>query len=144
MLIGCVRGDNVNLNHKIIPFNKIATLERSKKDEVYRDCILLQLSASSGQILLIKEPQKVESKYGIIKVKGDCVDIDYLFCILEMQLPDFLEKYQNGININPQIFDYLNLDIHTEQETQKSVVKLMNKWQNLIDIEELATKNGRM
>lgn len=140
MSIGYAGGNNVNLNHKIIRFNEIATLERSKKDEVYKDCILLQLSASNGQILLIKEPQTVESKYGVIKVKNDCIDIWYLFYILELQLPDFLLKYQNGININPQIFEYLKLDIHTEIETQKYVVKLMDKWQEYIELEEQMLK----
>jgi len=126
----------VDLNHKMIAFSKIATLERSKKNEIYSNCILLQLSASKGQLIFVKEPQTVESKYGVIKATVDWIDIYYLFCILEMQLPNFLMRYQNGININPQIFEYLKLDVHTEIETQKYVIEVMSKLQQAIDIEE--------
>lgn len=118
----------VDLNqHKKFNFYEIATLERAKKDKLYSDCIKIQLSATHGQTFVIKEPQTVEDKYGVI-TPADWIDVYYFNEILKKDLPEFLAHHQNGININPKIFEELTLDLHTQQEAQLWVVSVMRKF----------------
>lgn len=122
-------------NHKIVKFYDVATIERSQQNKVYdEDCILIQVSATNGQLVYLDKPQSVDSKYAVIKPKENVYG-KYLYFVLEEALPDFLQVYQTGLNINPEIFKYLQLDMHQEMDTQKYVCSVMHGMDDLIQRE---------
>lgn len=110
----------------------VATFERSKKDKIYPGgCTLIQVSATRGQMEYMGEPGTVESKNGVIEPKG--IRGGYLFQVLGMVMPQFLERYQTGLNINPEIFKHLEFEIHEDEKTQQAVEEIMSGVQNNIE-----------
>ena len=117
-------------------FLDVAILERAKKGKVYKAGTLrIQLSATKGQVYYNFEDGAIDSKFGVI-TPAEWVDGKYLFYILEKFLPPFLTTYQTGININPKIFKWLKLKLHTEKETQLTIVRIMDELQTMIDLLE--------
>ena len=113
----------------------MATIERSKQDKVYdADSILIQVSATNGQLVYLDKPQTIDSKYAVIKPKENVYG-RYLYFVLGEVLPDFLTIYQTGLNINPEIFKYLKLDMHQEMDTQRYVCNIMHGMDDLINRE---------
>lgn len=126
--------------HKIVDFFEIADIERAQNKKVYcADCVLLQVSATKGQLCYLKEASKVDGKYAVIIPKN--IYGKYLFFILKESLPTFLATYQTGLNIKPEILKNLKLDIHTETETQKHIAELMETIDRLIEKEEKQLNN---
>ncbi len=125
-------------NWRSVKFLSVADIERSRKNIVYpAGSIKIQLSASDGQLVYMREAGQAEDKYGVISVKDpDVLDGEYLYYILEKNLPSFLAKYQSGMNINPEIFKYLKIDIHNEIETQRAIVKVLGKMRRELEREE--------
>lgn len=113
--------------HKRVKLLDIARIERSKKRKIYRQgSILIQLSATRGQMQYLNEDSEVDSKYGVIEaVEG--VNAKYLYYILNMTMADFLSVYQTGLNIVPDVFKHMKIEIHTEAETQKEIAMLFDK-----------------
>lgn|SRR5574344_132716 len=125
-------------NHSEYSFYQVCDIERSKKNKLYSNAIAIPLSAvdgSRGDILenrmfLIKQPQIIDSEKGLgVITAHDGYDVEYLFYILKQTLQNFLEKYQCGININPEIFSFYKLDLHNDLETQKYIASLMNQFE---------------
>ena len=50
----------------------------------------------------------------------------YLYYILEMALPAFLQRYQTGLNINPEIFKHLKFAIHPDVMIQDAIVTILD------------------
>lgn len=116
----------------------LVEIERAKKDKIYDEGnIIIQVSASKGQIFYLEEKQKVESHYVILKLYDDIkCNAKYLYYILTDILPEFLQKYQTDINIQPEVFKYLDLFIHNDLETQKHIVNIFDKLDEKIKKEE--------
>lgn len=107
---------------KVVKFDEVASIERSRKDVIYpAGSILIQLSASKGQLIYMKNKRAVDSKYGVIT----CHDIepDYFYTVLQEVLPAFLETYQTGLNIVPDIFHELKVTIHTVKDVRRFVTE---------------------
>ncbi len=121
-----------------VRFLSVANIERSRKNTAYpAGSIKIQLSASDGQLVYMREAGEVEDKYGVISVKDpDSLDSEYLYYILEKNLPGFLAKYQSGLNINPEIFRYLQIDIHNEIETQRIIANVLSCMKRELEQEE--------
>lgn len=103
----------------------IATFERSKKNKSYSaGSILIQVSATRGQLEYHAHEGPVESKYGVIQTGK--VNPKYLYYILEMVLPAFLQRYQTGLNINPEIFKHLKFAIHPDRRVQDAIVIILD------------------
>lgn len=111
----------------------VATFERSKSGKVYpKGSILIQVSATRGQLCYMEYDAPVDSKYGVFQPFG--IESKYLYYILDMNMPRFLSRYQTGLNINPEIFKHLNFTIHNRIETQMMIVTIMDSMQNQIDL----------
>lgn len=121
-------------NH-IINLLDIATIERSKKNKTYKKgSILIQLSATKGQMIYLDDDTKVDSKYGVFEADKDKVEPRYLYYVLKMSMPDFLTRYQTGLNIKPEIFDSFKVKVHRNLEVQKIIVKILDSFN--VELEE--------
>ena len=121
-------------NH-VVNLLDIATIERSKKNKTYKKgSILIQLSATKGQMIYLDDDTKVDSKYGVFEADKDKVEPRYLYYVLKMSMPDFLTKYQTGLNIKPEIFDSFKVKVHRSLEVQKIIVKILDSFN--VDLEE--------
>lgn len=113
--------------HKKVKLLDIARIERSKKHKIYKQgSILIQLSATRGQMQYLNEDSEVESKYDVIEA-AEGMNAKYLYYILNMAMADFLSVYQTGLNIVPEVFKHMKIEIHTEVETQKEIAMLFDK-----------------
>ena len=111
----------------------VADFERSKKGKEYDEgSVLIQVSASKGQLVYLDRKQTVDSKYGVFLPKN--INSKYLYCILEMMMTNFLKRYQTGLNINPEIFKHLNITIHPDKTTQAVIVYILESIQSGIDV----------
>ena len=121
-------------NH-VINLLDIATIERSKKNKTYKKgSILIQLSATKGQMIYLDDDTKVDSKYGVFEADKDKVEPRYLYYVLKMSMPDFLTRYQTGLNIKPEIFDSFKVKVHSSLEVQKIIAKILDSFN--VDLEE--------
>lgn len=118
--------------HKKVWILDIADIEIAKKGVIYKKGnLILQFSATDRKIRYLDKDQQVDGKYGVIKPKD--INGKYLFYVLEKELPSFLERYQAGMNINPQIFKHLKIEIHTTTEAQECVVNIMKSIELLLN-----------
>lgn len=115
-------------NYKKVKLLDLVDIERVKKNKIYdKGNIIIQVSASRGQIFYLYNDDVLETKYVILIPKTKKINMKYLYYILQDELPMFLEKYQTNINIQPEIFKYLDLYIHDDIETQKHIVNILDK-----------------
>lgn len=121
---------------KTIRLLDYCTVERAKKNKLYdAGSILLQVSASKGQLLYLKKTGVVESKYAVITVSE--IDSEYLYYVMKHEMPKFLTQYQTGINIKPEVLKYFKLHIHNEKETQKHIAEVMRGIEKLESLEQM-------
>lgn len=124
-------------NYKKVNLLDLVDIERVKKNKIYdKGNIIIQVSASRGQIFYLNNDDVLETKYVILIPKTKKINMKYLYYILQDELPMFLEKYQTDINIQPEIFKYLDLYIHNDIETQKHIVNILDKLDERIKKEE--------
>lgn len=122
--------------HKSVKFSEIADIERAKSGVTYAaGSTLIQVSATKGQLVFMEQAGTADGKYAVITPKSG-INGRYLYFILDMVLPYFLGAYQTGLNINPEIFKFLSLEIHTERETQEHIAATLDLLQSQIDEEE--------
>ena len=105
-------------NYKKIKITEVADiLGRPKKNQIYPEgCICLQVSASKGELLYLKEAQQVDAKYVVIQPRN--VIPYYLYLIIEKAIPEFLYKYRQGLNISAHDIKHMEILCHTDVETQ--------------------------
>lgn len=121
----------------------LVDFERSKKGKIYQSgCILIQVSATRGQLEYLKDSSTVDSKFGVFIPKWN-VNPKYLYYVLEILMPGFLARYQTGLNINPEIFKHFILTIHTDVNVQSLIVKILDSLQIGIESEEKTIKEWK-
>ena len=126
----------VNLNkYQKVNLLSLVDIETAKKNKIYKKgCIIIQIHATRGQIYYLNEDKTVESKYAVLIPKNVCGH--YLYYILEKELPHFLKKHQTTLNIQPEIFKYLELVIHDDIQTQEYIAEILSHIDNLIGAEQ--------
>lgn len=113
----------------------IVNIEKAKKDKQYeKGNIIIQVSASKGQIFYLENKQVVERKY-IVLIPKIKIHSKYLYYILSDVLPDFLIKYQTDINIQPEIFKFLKLKIHSDINIQNKIADILSNIDKQIENE---------
>lgn len=106
----------------------VAQVERAKAGKTYpAGSILIQVSATQGQMRMLEEPGEVEAKYAAIVPIATDIYPPYLFLVLDMVMPRFLARYQTTINIQVDVFKHLEFEIHNEPETQREIVEVFAK-----------------
>lgn len=115
----------------------LVNIERAKKGKIYDgDCIIIQVSATKGQCFYIPHPQEIENKYVVLTRKPNAmVNMYYLYSVVDVALPAFLEVYQTGLNIQPSIFDFMKIEVHSYIRTQNYIAELMTLFDKLFELE---------
>lgn len=77
----------------------IAMVERAQKNKVYpKGTIVIQISATKGQIGLLKSNGEVDSRYATIST-DNFIDSNFAFYFLKKEMPRHLHRVQEGLNI---------------------------------------------
>lgn len=117
----------------------VAEVERAKAGKTYpAGSILIQVSATQGQMRLLSEPREVEAKHAVIQLTDPNIYPTYLFFVLDMVMPRFLARYQTTINIQMDVFKHLEFEVHSEPETQREIVEAFAKLDERIADEQRA------
>lgn len=78
---------------------EIATLERAKKGKIYpKDSVVVQISATNGQVGMLQLPGKVESKYVVIQSRQG-MDNRLVFMYLQLIVPWWFHRVKEGLNV---------------------------------------------
>lgn len=118
------------------PIFDLANFERVKKGKVYDvGTVYIQLSATDGKVRYLCETKELETKYGVFVPKSKNLCTRYLFYMLDFEMPEFLAKYQCGMNINPDIFKYLHVTYYPETKYQKELAMTLDSIQYRYDKE---------
>lgn len=95
--------------------------------------MLIQVSATQGQTILLDEASKVPGKYAVIIPDRSRIVPEYLKLVLDMAMPEFLARYQTTINIQMAVFQRLRLDIHNGLDSQRAVAEVASMMDERID-----------
>lgn len=109
------------------PLLDIVTFERVKKGKVYEaGTVYIQLSATDGKVRYLCENSELETKYGVFQPKDKSMGTRYLFYILEYEMEAFLARYQSGMNINPDIFKFMQVTYYPEVKYQQEIAMTLD------------------
>lgn len=109
------------------PIFDLATFERVKKGKIYEaGTVYIQLSATDGKVRYLAENKELETKYGVFIPKSKYIGSRYLYYMLDFEMEAFLARYQNGMNINPDIFKYLQVTYYPEFKYQKELAMTLD------------------
>nr|DAP09446.1 MAG TPA: N-6 DNA Methylase [Caudoviricetes sp.] len=112
--------------HKEINLIDIVSIERRKKDKIYKKgSILIQLSATRGQMYYLSEDSEVDAKYGVMTAI-DQINTKYLYYMIQIRMPKFLNIYQTGLNIVPDVFKHMKIQIHTDIDIQNKIAEMFD------------------
>lgn len=121
-------------SRKEIKLTDIVDIERAKKGKMYdAGCVIIQVSATDGQIYVLNEIQEVETKYAVIIPKKD-VNGFYLKAAIEKELPKFLHQNQTGMNLQMDSFNTLKIKLHN-RETRDYIEKILKKYDDGLEKE---------
>lgn len=119
------------------PIFDLAIFERVKKGKIYEaGTVYIQLSATDGKVRYLAENKELETKYGVFIPKSKYIGSRYLYYVLDFEMKAFLAKYQNGMNINPDIFKYLQVTYYPEYKYQKELAMTLDGIQLRCDNEK--------
>lgn len=114
----------------------IANVERAKSGVVYpAGTIHIQVSATHGQIKMLKAPGIIEGKYATIIPKVP-INQAYFKIALERSVPEFLAKYQTTINIQMGEFAFFDIEIHPDMKTQAEIAAIMKQCECAEELEQ--------
>lgn len=113
----------------------IATIERSKKGKTYpKGSVLIQVSASKGETVLLSTDGEVDAKYAVIQSN---IDVEPIFFhqAIEKNIDEFCAKYQTGLNIQVDTLKNIEVDI-LHIKTQRIIAKFIELFTKLCDLIE--------
>ncbi|ANZ70542.1 N-6 DNA methylase [Pediococcus claussenii] len=77
----------------------VAEVERAKKKRIYpKSSIVIQMSATRGQIGLLKSSGEVGGQYAVV-LPTPLADMNFLWNILKLKAPKWFRKVQEGLNL---------------------------------------------
>ena len=118
--------------HRKVNLLDLVEIERAKKYKLYPSgSILIQLSATRGQMKYMNSSGPADAKYGVITLKDRNINPRYLYFILNMSMSSFLSVYQTGLNIVPEVFKFMNLEIHTNRQIQDKIAEMFDDLENI-------------
>ncbi|WP_449458414.1 restriction endonuclease subunit S [Streptococcus suis] len=107
---------------KLTKITELASIERSSGKVYPAGCILIQVSATKGQVLYHAEEAEVPAKYAVVTT-NDKVLPKYLYHMISFQADAFFHSIQTGLNIQMDTLNEMKLKIHTDLEKQAEIVK---------------------
>ena len=119
---------------KEIKLTDIVDIERAKKGKMYdAGCVIIQVSATDGQIYVLSEVQEVETKYAVI-IPKESINGYYLKVAIERELLKFLHQNQTGMNLQMDSFKALKIKLHN-RETQDYLEQILKKYDDGLEKE---------
>lgn len=77
----------------------VAEIERAKKGKIYpKGTVIMQISATKGQIGMLKSSGEVEDKYATISTSA-FINPEFAFYYLQTEMPRHINRVQEGLNI---------------------------------------------
>lgn len=110
---------------KLTKITELASIERSSGKVYPAGCILIQVSATNGQVLYHAEEAEVPAKYAVVIVK-DKVLPKYLYHMISFQADAFFHAIQTGLNIQMDTLNEMKLKIHTDLEKQAEIIRYLD------------------
>lgn len=124
-----------------ININDICELERSQKDKVYdAGTCYVQMSAVSNSNkmwhMLEHDSTVTAGKYMMFLPKdGQRYDHEYIYLMLEREIPKFLVRYATTLNVQDEAFKHLTILWIDDDNERMQFTKLLTAFQELIDKE---------
>lgn len=82
-----------------LKLKEVANVERAKKGKVYQaGCCIIQMSATKGQVGLLKSSGEVGSQYAVVEWMIPVVP-HFAFLILQQTVPRWFVRVQEGLNV---------------------------------------------
>ncbi|WP_249962270.1 restriction endonuclease subunit S [Histophilus somni] len=105
---------------------EVAEIEpRPSKDKIYPiGTIIIQISATIGEVLYLRKESKIEDRYAVISPKEQ-IQSFYLFSIIEKYFPKFFLQYKQGLNFKAEDLKRFKLPVHEEQKQRNIIAKMM-------------------
>lgn len=117
---------------------EVATVERAKSNKIYsKGDILVQISATRGQIHILNEDKEVEPHFAVIHISEEYAETFQecycIYCGIKTLSPRFFHKIQVGLNI--KVEDLLNMPVpkkmlnisHEKRKNQGEVLMLLQQ-----------------
>lgn len=83
----------------IMTVGDIATVERAVKGKIYKKgTIIVQISATDGQVGMLKSNGEVESSKYACVTTSDYISY-WLFCVMQKNIPKHFHRVQQGMNV---------------------------------------------
>lgn len=118
-----------------VKLTEVATFERSSGKIYPAGSTTLQISATKGQTHFLDTDQNVEQKFAVI-IPKEGIEPKYLFYSIEQAIPEFLAKYQTGLNLQVSELNHLQLIIDSNTSHQKEQVEQMELLEKSIRLTE--------
>ena len=124
-----------------ININDLCELERSQKDKVYdAGTCYVQMSAVSNNNkmwnMLEHDGTVTAGKYMMFLPKDDQrYDCEYIYLMLEREIPKFLARYATTLNVQTEAFNHLAILWIDDDNERMQFTKLLTAFQALIDKE---------
>lgn len=100
-----------------------ATFERAKKGVIYKaGTVGIQVSATQGEIIYLKEAKEIEAKYVIINQTK--MIPKFLEYVMNRGKELFMAKYKSGLNIQVADLNFFEVE-YVNMEQQREVVKMI-------------------
>lgn len=97
----------------------IAHIERAKKGKIYpKYSTIIQISATKGQVEYTEYKSELESKYAVILPRENYPPL-YLYSMIETFMPEFYNKYADGLNIKLHDIEEMRVQLCTEDKMQE-------------------------
>ena len=124
-----------------ININELCELERSQKDKVYdAGTCYVQTSAVSNTKkiwhVLEHDSTVTAGKYMMFLPKdGQQYDYEYIYLMLEREIPKFLVRYATTLNVQAEAFNHLTILWIDDDNERMQFTKLLTAFQTLVDKE---------
>lgn len=110
---------------KLVSITELASIKRSSGKVYPAGCILIQVSATKGQVLYHAEETEVPAKYAVVTA-NDKVLPKYLYHMISFQADAFFHAIQTRLNIQMDTLNEMKLKIHTDLEKQAEIVSYLD------------------
>ena len=127
----------ININdYKQVKLIDIAKIERAKKGIVYdKGTILIQVSATDGQVLYLEEVSEISTKYAVVIPLIE-YNPYYIVETIKRSFKRFLHENQTGMNLQMDALNTLTIDVHNDIDTQNYIANTMKEHEANIKREE--------
>lgn len=111
---------------KTVCLTEVVEIEpRPTKGKIYPvGTIIIQISATKGQVLYLRTPSQIEEKYAVLIPKED-IEPFYLFTVIKKFFPKFFYQYRQGLNLKAEVLAEFYFPLHQDKNKQQQIIKML-------------------